>query len=178
MCCTITVPGALAGNRISTSRMASVPPVDAPMAIILCVVWAIDIVAGLGAAAAGVSQRLAAGSAIAARRDRFEAEIVRRVPGTRVAGAGAPRLPNTAALVFEGAEGRAIAAGCDARGLAVSAGSACHSGAGEPSPVTRALGFEPAFQRGLVRVSLGPETGDEDLARASEILVDAAREAT
>lgn len=138
---------------------------------------ALPLAVAFGAAAAAVPARLAAAPAVAARRDRFEAEVLRRVPGTRVAGADAPRLPNTAALVFEARDGRGLAAACDARGLAVSAGSACHAGQAGPSAVMQALGYEPAWQGGLVRVSLGPATTDEDLARAAAILVDAAREA-
>jgi cysteine desulfurase len=103
--------------------------------------------------------------------------MLRRVPGTRVAGAGAERLPNTTALVFEHRDGRTVAAACDARGLAVSAGSACHASREGPSAVMRALGLEPAWQRGLVRVSLGPASGDDELARAAAILADAVREA-
>jgi cysteine desulfurase len=139
---------------------------------------ALPLAVAFGAAAERLPERLAAAPAVAARRDRFEAEILRRVPGTRVVGAGASRLPNTTALAFEGRDGRVIAAGCDARGLAVSAGSACHSGHGGPSAVMLALGYETPWQRGLVRVSLGPESGDEELDRAAEFLVDAAREAT
>ncbi len=138
---------------------------------------ALPLAVAFGAAAERVPERLAAGPAVAARRDRFEAELLRRVPGTRVAGAGAERLPNTTALVFEQRDGRAVAAACDARGLAVSAGSACHAGREGPSAVMRALGLEPAWQRGLVRVSLGPASGDDELARAAAILADAVREA-
>ena len=138
---------------------------------------ALPLAVAFGAAAERVPERLAAAPALSARRDRFESALLRRVPGTRIAGAGAARLPNTAALVFEGRDGRAIAAGCDARGLAVSAGSACHSARGGGSAVMLALGYEARWQRGLVRVSLGPENGDGDLERAVEILADAAREA-
>jgi cysteine desulfurase len=138
---------------------------------------ALPLAVAFGAAAGRVPERLAAAPALSARRDRFESELLRRVPGTRIAGAGAARLPNTAALVFEGRDGRAIAAGCDARGLAVSAGSACHSARGGGSAVMLALGYEARWQRGLVRVSLGPENRDGDLERAVEILADAAREA-
>ena len=138
---------------------------------------ALPLAVAFGAAAERVRERVTSAPAVAARRDRLEAEILRRVPGARVAGAGAPRLPNTTALVFEGRDGRAVAARCDARGLAVSAGSACHSGRGGPSAVMLALGYDAPWQRGLVRVSLGPETADEELAEAAEILAGAAREA-
>ncbi|MCU0254530.1 MAG: aminotransferase class V-fold PLP-dependent enzyme [Acidobacteria bacterium] len=138
---------------------------------------ALPLAVAFGAAAECVAARVAAAPAVGARRDRFEAELQRRVPGTRIAGAPAVRLPNTSALVFEGRDGRAVAAACDARGLAVSAGSACHSGRGGPSAVMLALCFEPRWQAGLVRVSLGPETSDHELARAVEILAEAAGEA-
>lgn len=138
---------------------------------------AFPLVVALGIAAKGVAARVAAGPLIAARRDRFERELLARVPDALIAGARAPRLPNTAAVLFAGRPGRAIVAACDARGVAVSAGSACHAGEGGPSPVVRVLGVGAAWQQGLVRVSLGPETEEAEIDRALDVLVEALGEA-
>ncbi len=138
---------------------------------------ALPLAVAFGAAAEGIAARVAAGAAIAALRDRLEGEIVAHLPGTRIAGARAQRLPNTAALLFAGVSGRALVAACDARGVAVSSGSACHSGGGGASQVVRALGVGEAWQQGLVRVSLGPETAGAEIDRAIDVLVEAVREA-
>jgi cysteine desulfurase len=101
-------------------------------------------------------------SEIAALRDQLERGILERVAGTRVNGAGAARLPNTANILFEGIEGEAIVIALDLRGYAVSSGSACSSGAVEPSHVLLAMGLTREEARSSIRFSLGPgNTRDE-----------------
>jgi len=95
-------------------------------------------------------------SAIAPLRDRLEEGILRRVPDSSVNGAEARRLPNTTNIRFHGIEGEAIVIALDLRGYAVSSGSACSSGASEPSHVLLAMGLTPAEARSSVRFSLGP----------------------
>ncbi len=89
-------------------------------------------------------------------RDRLEAGILARVPGSQVNGGGAKRVPNTTNIRFDGVEGEAIVIALDLRGYAVSSGSACSSGAVEPSHVLLAMGLTPAEARSSVRFSLGP----------------------
>ncbi|MEN6633050.1 MAG: aminotransferase class V-fold PLP-dependent enzyme, partial [Candidatus Polarisedimenticolia bacterium] len=84
-------------------------------------------------------------------------------------------LPNTSAIVFKNLSGAEVAAECDRRGLAVSAGSACHAGGEAPSPVAAAVGLPSAHRRGLVRVSLGPETTAAEAEQAASILIAAAQ---
>jgi cysteine desulfurase len=93
---------------------------------------------------------------IAALRDRLENGILACVPGCRVNGAAAERLPNTSNIRFDGVEGEAMTIALDLRGFAVSSGSACSSGAVEPSHVLLAMGFTPEEARSSVRFSLGP----------------------
>jgi cysteine desulfurase len=101
-------------------------------------------------------------SATAPLRDRLEQGILQRVPGTVVNGSTTHRLPNTTNIRFDGVEGEAIAIALDLRGYAVSSGSACSSGAVEPSHVLLAMGLKPEEARSSVRFSLGPEnTGSE-----------------
>ena len=74
-------------------------------------------------------------------RDRLEEGILSRVPAARVNGDPRRRLPNTSNIRFEGVEGEAMVIALDLRGYAVSSGSACSSGAVEPSHVLLAMGL-------------------------------------
>ncbi len=116
------------------------------------------------------AERGEAAARIGKLRDRLQALICERLEGVRVNGGGAPRLPNNLNLAFSGIEGDRLLARLDLDGLAVSAGSACASGVVEPSHVVAALGLAPEWLRGVVRLSLGRLTTDEEIARAGEIL--------
>jgi cysteine desulfurase len=95
-------------------------------------------------------------------RDRLERAILNRVPGTQVNGLPDGRVPNTSNIRFEGIEGEAMVIALDLRGYAVSSGSACSSGAVEPSHVLLAMGLTPEQARSSVRFSLGPgNTADQ-----------------
>ncbi len=88
-------------------------------------------------------------------RDRLEGGILARVPDARVNGSVNRRVPNTSNIRFEGIEGEAMVIALDLRGYAVSSGSACSSGAVEPSHVLLAMGLSPEQARSSVRFSLG-----------------------
>ncbi|HEY4231445.1 MAG TPA: aminotransferase class V-fold PLP-dependent enzyme, partial [Thermoanaerobaculia bacterium] len=130
----------------------------------------------LAAVGFGAAARLAAGRlesdapAIRARRDRFEAGVLASIPGARVVGSGAPRLPNTSAVLFDDVSGETLLLRLDLEGVAVSAGSACSSGTLAPSPAILALGLAPREARGVVRFSLSRATTDEEIARVLEVL--------
>ena len=51
----------------------------------------------------------------------------------------------------------------DRQGYAVSSGSACASGSGEPSHVLLAMGYEPAVAKGAIRASLGKDNTLDDV---------------
>jgi cysteine desulfurase len=91
---------------------------------------------------------------IAGLRDRLEQAILERVPGTFVNGSG-ERAPNTTNICFEGIEGEAMVIALDLRGFAVSSGSACSSGAVEPSHVLTAIGLSRQQAKSSLRFSLG-----------------------
>ena len=117
-----------------------------------------------GAAAFGKAASIAFDwSDIAPLRDRLEEGILRRVSGCIVNGGGAKRLPNTTNIRFDGIEGEAIVIALDLRGYAVSSGSACSSGASEPSHVLLAMGLTPPEARSSVRFSLGPGNTVEEV---------------
>jgi cysteine desulfurase len=112
-------------------------------------------VVGAGSLARALEANFDWGS-LAALRDRLEAGILDRVPGTTVNGDRTHRAPNTSNIRFEAIEGEAMVIALDLRGYAVSSGSACSSGAVEPSHVLLAMGLSPDEARSSVRFSLGP----------------------
>jgi cysteine desulfurase len=95
-------------------------------------------------------------------RDRLESGIL-AIPGTRVNGAGAPRVANTTNIYFEQVEGEALVIALDLKGVAVSGGSACHSGSTEPSHVLMAMGLDKNAARASLRFSLLKTATDEDV---------------
>ncbi|MGA3132322.1 MAG: cysteine desulfurase family protein [Terracidiphilus sp.] len=121
-------------------------------------------IVGLGKAAELAMESLADGTVerIAALRDRLEAGIL-QIAGTRVNGAGAPRVANTTNIRFEQLEGEALVIALDLKGVAVSGGSACHSGSTEPSHVLMAMGLDKNAARASLRFSLLRTATEEDV---------------
>ncbi len=95
------------------------------------------------------------GARLAQLRNRLEHGILAAVPHASVNGAGAPRVPNTTNLRFDGLDGEALVIALDLQGFAVSTGSACSSGAVEPSHVLLAMGLSRDQARSSLRFSLG-----------------------
>jgi cysteine desulfurase len=122
-------------------------------------------IVGLGRAAEIARDWLAAGGdqEMAAMRDRLERTILERVERTRVNSGNAPRTPNTSNVIFECIEGEALVIALDLKGLSVSTGAACSSGAIEPSHVLTAMKLTPDEARASIRFSLGKQTTDEDI---------------
>jgi cysteine desulfurase len=113
----------------------------------------------------------------AALRDTMESTILARAAATRIATRSAPRLPNISALLVEGASADSLVAALDVAGVEVSSGSACSSGAAQPSHVMTAIGEDPRATA-FVRLSLGRDTSVEDVAEAAERIVAAIAVAT
>lgn len=107
-------------------------------------------------------------------REAFEARVSSRIPDCRINGAGAPRAPHITNLSFAGLDSEQLLMRLDLDGVAVSAGSACTSGAIEPSHVIGALGLEAEWMRGVLRFSFGRTTIEGEVQRAAEILERAA----
>jgi cysteine desulfurase len=82
------------------------------------------------------------------------------------------RLPNTSNIRFDGIEGEAMVIALDLRGYAVSSGSACSSGAVEPSHVLLAMGLSAEDARSSVRFSLGPANTREQVDGLIEAVVE------
>ena len=112
--------------------------------------------AALGAACEWMREHGAAESArLAILRDRLEHKVLNTVADVRVNAASAPRAANTANFCIPGIEGEAMVIALDLRGFAVSSGSACSSGAVEPSHVLMAMGLTKEEARSSIRISLG-----------------------
>jgi cysteine desulfurase len=110
-----------------------------------------------------VARREADAARLAALRDRIERELA--AGGARIFSAGAPRLPNTLFCAVENIDGETLVGKLDRAGFACASGSACSSAHPEPSHTLLAMGVEPTIARGALRVSLGRDTGAEDVAR-------------
>ncbi|MGB9071846.1 MAG: cysteine desulfurase family protein [Terriglobales bacterium] len=103
---------------------------------------------------------------MAALRDRLERELL-GIDATGLNGGGAPRVPNTTNIYFDCIEGEALVIALDLKGLAVSTGAACSSGAIEPSHVLTAMGLRPDRARASIRFSLGKQSTAEEVEFAS-----------
>jgi len=121
-------------------------------------------IVGLGKAAELAMESLEDGTVtrVAALRDRLEAGIL-GIAGTGVNGAGAPRAANTTNIRFERVEGEALVIALDLKGVALSGGSACHSGSTEPSHVLMAMGLDKNAARASLRFSLLKTATAEDV---------------
>jgi cysteine desulfurase len=131
-------------------------------------------IAGFGAAArlahAGIADL---GGRVRALRDRLEAELARAELGVRVNGAAAPRLPHISSLSFPGLSAETLLHALEARGVFVSAGSACASANHGPTHVLEAIGSPP--DAGTLRLSLSRDVTDEDMAYVVRVLIEEAR---
>ena len=100
----------------------------------------------------------------------FEAELLRRIPEAVVHGSGVARLPNTTSVRFDGVDAEALVIALDLKGLAISGGSACTSGAVEPSHVLLAMGLRDEEARSTVRISLSRRNTAEEVEIALDLL--------
>jgi cysteine desulfurase len=96
-------------------------------------------------------------------RNRLEEAILPHIDATGVNGHGAPRVANTANIYFDYIEGEALVIALDLKGLSVSTGAACSSGAIEPSHVLMAMGMRPDRARASLRFSVGKQNTAEDV---------------
>jgi cysteine desulfurase len=105
-------------------------------------------------------------------RDRVQQTILQNVEATGVNGDGAPRVPNTTNIYFDFIEGEALVIALDLKGLAVSSGAACSSGAVEPSHVLTAMGLRSDRARASIRFSLGKQNTSDDVEFALGLVLE------
>ncbi|MDQ7780681.1 MAG: cysteine desulfurase NifS [Planctomycetota bacterium] len=102
-------------------------------------------------------------SRVKAMRDRLEETVLSTIPDTLLNGDATKRLPNTSNISFSYVEGEAILLLLSRAGIAASSGSACTSGALEPSHVLRAMGVPFTSAHGSVRFSLSRYNTEADI---------------
>ncbi|WP_339641918.1 cysteine desulfurase family protein [Jannaschia helgolandensis] len=124
-------------------------------------------IAGFGAAAQAAVQELEAGTwdRVAQLRTFLETSLEDDINPTILVGKESKRLPNTSCLITPGWKGETQVMALDLAGFAVSAGSACSSGKVRESAVLRAMGYGPGEADCAIRVSIGPDTTEEQVAR-------------
>jgi cysteine desulfurase len=116
---------------------------------------------------------------VAKLRDRLEAGIL-AVSGTGLNGGrdgdkAVPRVANTTNIWFDQLEGEALVIALDLKGVAVSGGSACHSGATEPSHVLMAMGLDKTRARASLRFSLLKTATQADVDHVLKVVPEAVR---
>jgi cysteine desulfurase len=124
---------------------------------------------------------------LAQMRDRLEAGIL-QIPGTGIngvvapgapgpshlgSGERAPRVANTTNIWFDQLEGEALVIALDLKGVSISGGSACHSGATEPSHVLMAMGLDKNRARASLRFSLLKTVTEADVEHVLRVVPEA-----
>ena len=121
-------------------------------------------IAGFGAAAEAAQRDLGAMMRVRALRDRLERDLRSLSQSAVVIGAEAERLPNTTNVAVPGMSAETLVIALDLAGIAVSAGAACSSGKVGASHVLEAMGLAPVLARAAVRISLGWESTEREVA--------------
>jgi cysteine desulfurase len=127
-------------------------------------------IAGLGRAAECAMEGLRGGAAERMRELRDRLEMGLRGFAGGVNGGGTARVPNTSNVWFPSLDGEALVIGLDLKGLAVSSGAACSSGASEPSHVLQAMGLPMERARASLRFSLHRQTTADEIDQAIDLV--------
>ena len=112
---------------------------------------------------------------IAHLRDRLEQEMLARIEDCGINSGSVPRVPNTTNLWFDGVEAESLLIALDLKGLAVSGGSACASGAAEPSHVLTAMKLPIERAKASLRFSIDKYTSEADIDFALEVVEQAVK---
>jgi cysteine desulfurase len=129
---------------------------------------------GIAGFAAALERTLAdrseAVSRVGSLRDALQARLQNSLDGLIVNGADAPRLPGHLHMCIPGVENQTLLLVLDSEGLAASGGSACQSGAAEPSHVLLAMGHDKQTALSALRLSLGRRTTEDEIDQAAQII--------
>lgn len=105
-------------------------------------------------------------------RDQLIRGVLGSIPDAMLTGHPSERLPHHASFVFEGVDSNELLTALDLAGFACSSGSACKTGAPEPSRVLQALGIGPQWTSGSLRITLGRQTEPGHIQRLVKVLPD------
>jgi cysteine desulfurase len=131
----------------------------------------VPYIVGLATALAlSQAERQAEAGRLMALRDRLIDGVLAAIPDAHLTGHRTERLANHASFVVRGIEAEGMLIGLDMAGICASSGSACTSGAQEPSHVLTAMGVPRVDAVGHLRLSLGHSNSDADVTRVLEVL--------
>lgn len=131
----------------------------------------VPAIVGMGKAAELAKQRMTESMAKESKlRDYLIERMLKQVPETYVNGSRENRLPNNASFCFRGIEGESLLILLDQKGICGSGGSACSTGAVDPSHVLRAIGVQEDLARGVLRLTVSSQTTREELDMAVEAI--------
>jgi cysteine desulfurase len=103
-------------------------------------------------------------------RDELAARLKGLVPDLVVNAEESPRAPHLLSVSIDGADSEALVMHLDLAGIAASSGSACSTGAVEPSHVLVAMGVPRERALGAIRFSFGRESTHADVERAAAVV--------
>ena len=106
---------------------------------------------------------------VTAMRDRL-IQGLSQIPYSILNGSREKRLPGNVNFCFEGVSGESLLLLLDSRGICASSGSACASGALDPSPVLLSLGLAPEIAQGSLRISLDISNTEEEIDYMLEVI--------
>lgn len=121
------------------------------------------------AAALAAEEQQALEARLGSMRDQLCGRLRQAVPDLVVHGASGPRAPHILNIGIPGTDSEALLMHLDLAGIAASGGSACSTGAMEPSHVLTAMGVPRSVALGSIRLSLGHESADQDVDRVAEV---------
>ena len=122
------------------------------------------------AAQLAVAEQAALADRLRALRDELANRLKAEVPGLIVNAEHSPRAPHLLSVAVHGADSEALLMHLDLVGIAASSGSACSTGAVEPSHVLVAMGVSRDLALSTIRFSLGRDSTREDVERAVEVV--------
>lgn len=107
---------------------------------------------------------------LTALRDQLIDGVLGSVPGTHLTGARHDRLPGHASFYLDRVTGESVLVNLDMAGIACSSGSACRAGSTDPSHVLTAIGLSAQQGKNGLRMTLGRENTEEDVAYVLDVL--------
>ena len=105
-------------------------------------------------------------------RDYYMSKIEEKIPYIKINGHKTKRLPGNSNISFRFIDGESLLLNLDAKGICASTGSACSTGATNPSHVLLAIGLEEEIARGSLRITFGDDNSKEDVDYLIDSLVE------
>lgn len=127
-------------------------------------------IVGLGEALSMVNEQRSINNGIQKLRDYLIKKVLKEIPKSYLNGDAIKRSPNNANFRFDNVEGEGLVLAIDLEGIGASTGSACSSGALEPSHVLLSLGLKHEQAHGSLRLTIGKYTTKQEIERTVAVL--------